>query len=113
MHKRDLYPSSDPLGVEAGFYIPVPTLGDAALPPPRSLRLAVLAVLAVLLAAIVLVVYTVPVVTHTWQVVSHQTDKVLGRILGRAEQQTAEFLGGVGLTGSTAIETEAVPPQIH
>ncbi len=95
MNKRD-FQSCDLLGVEAGFYVPARTLGDAPSPPPRSLRLAVLLTFALLIAAAAAVVYTVPVVAHTWKVVTHQTDKVLGRILGKADSQTAAFLGEIG-----------------
>ena len=86
--------SVDLLGAEAGMYIPPPTLGDVP-PPPRSLRVAVLVAIALALTAGTVAVHTIPEVGHTWRVVSHQTEKALGRVLGKAEQKTTEVVGGV------------------
>jgi hypothetical protein len=105
MSKRANLPCNQ-LGVEAGFYVPARTLGDAVKPPPRSLRVAVMVVLALLSLSGGLVVYTVPVATHTWKVVSHQTDRVLGHILGRADLQTAKFLNELSGTDPQALETQ-------
>jgi len=90
MRKRKLTPS-EVLGVEAGIYMPARILGDAP-PPPRRLRRVAVVALAGAVGAGVIVVNTVPDAAHTWKVVSHQTGKVLGRVLGKAELQTAEIL---------------------
>jgi hypothetical protein len=37
-------------------------------------------------------VNVVPDAAHTWHVISHQTDRALARVLGKAEVQTAELL---------------------
>jgi hypothetical protein len=86
----------DLLGLEAGMYVPPPTLGDTP-PPPRSLRRAVAIVLILAIVAGVVAVQTIPSAAHTWRVVSHQTERVLDKVLGRAEFQTSRLVNG--LTG--------------
>ena len=100
MRKKNLTPSES-LGVEAGIYMPARILGDAP-PPPRRLRRAAVVLIAGAVGAGVVVVNTVPDAAHTWKVVSHQTGKVLGRVLGKAELQTAEIL--------TDLTTEVISP---
>lgn len=85
--------SLDLLGAEAGRYTPPPTLGDVP-PPPRSLRIAVVVGIALALAGGTVAIHTIPEAGHTWRVVSHQTQKALGRVLGKAEQKTTEVVGG-------------------
>ena len=84
----------DPLGAEAGMYVPPPTLGDVP-PPPRSLRVAALVTIAVVIVAGTVAVHTIPEARRTWQLISHQTEKALARVLGKAEQKTTEVVGGV------------------
>ncbi|VCU70555.1 hypothetical protein PIGHUM_02631 [Pigmentiphaga humi] len=100
---------ADLFGAEAGVYLPPPTLGDVP-PPPRSLRVVVTVALALALLGGTVAVHTVPEVGHVWHVVSHQTGKVLGRVLGRAEQQTAKFVGGA-LEFEPAAAADAPAPQ--
>ncbi len=82
----------DQLGAEAGIYVPARTLGEVA-PPPRSLRVAVTVVIALVIVAATLTVQTVPEVAHAWRVVAHQTETALSKVLGTAEVKTTEFVG--------------------
>lgn len=110
MRKRNLTPS-EALGVEAGIYVPARILGEAP-PPPRSLRRVAVVFIAGAVGAGVIVVNTVPDAAHTWKVISHQTDKVLGRVLGKAELQTAEIL--TDLTANVAAPADsAVTAPLH
>lgn len=84
--------------------MPAHVLGDAP-PPPRRLRRAVLFMIAGAVGSGVVAVNTIPVVSHTWAVVSHQTDLALAHVLGKAELQTAQMLSGNALADETAVNS--------
>ena len=108
MKARPLTPS-ETLGVEAGIYVPPRVLGDAS-PPLRSLRLAAVVVIAGSIGATVVAVNVVPAAAHTWHVVSHQTDRALARVLGKAEVQTAELLSDLTADFAPVAEPTFIPP---
>lgn len=110
MKTRPLTPS-ETFGVEAGIYLPPRVLGDAP-PPIRSLRLAAVVVIAGTLGSGVVAINTVPAAAHTWHVVSHQTDRALSRVLGKAEIQTAELLSDLTATMLPVAEPTVISP-IH
>ncbi|GGX29294.1 hypothetical protein GCM10007242_39670 [Pigmentiphaga litoralis] len=110
MKTRSLTPS-ETLGVEAGIYVPPRVLGDAP-PPPRSLRLAAVVVIAGSIGASVVAVNVVPDAAHTWHVVSHQTDRALAHVLGKAEVQTAELLSDL-TAGLIPVAEPVVIPPLH